>query len=155
MIPCISALFPERIGCSQWPTSQCNELLNSDCCFIQCRLSTDGWGGGSGAGTYAYLPLWLDARFRSSSSLAARPVTPDPLSPLPAPFGVHAQQHRARNRLETVWSLSEIDKIGNGVLHRFARFRGSRVFGKRNIFSPPPTPSPTTRHAQTKYSFFR
>lgn len=36
-------------GCSQWPTSQCNELLNSDCCFIQCtvnRLLRKGRGGG-------------------------------------------------------------------------------------------------------------
>ena len=28
---------------------------------------------------------------------------------------MHAQDKQARNRLETVWSLSEIDKIGDGV----------------------------------------
>ena len=41
----------------------------------------------------------------------------DLLSPLPAPFDVHAQDKQARNRLETVWSLSEIDKIGDGVFY--------------------------------------
>lgn len=57
----------------------------------------------------------MDAGSGSSSPLAARAVTLDLLSPLPAPFGVHAQDKQARNRWETVWSLSEIDKIGDGV----------------------------------------
>lgn len=114
-------------------------------------LSTDGWGGG-GAGVYTYRPLWLDARLGSSPPLAARAVTLDLLSPLPAPFGVHAQDKQARNRLETVWSLSEIDKIGDGVLHLFAHLQEAVCWKWDFSFcSPPQTPSPTSRHAQPKY----
>lgn len=74
-------------------------------------LSTEGLGGG-GAG---FTPIghrdWmLDSAHLSP--LDARAVILNLLLPLPAPFGVHAQDKQARNRLETVWSLSEIDKIG-------------------------------------------
>lgn len=113
--PCISAFFPEWIGCSQWPTSQRNELLNSDCCFIQCTVNRRVRRRMRG-GAYSYRPFLLDARVHPSSSLATRAVALGLLSPLPAPFGVHAHEDQARNRLETVWSLSEIDKIENGVL---------------------------------------
>lgn len=86
--PCICAFFPAWIGCSQWPTSQRNELLNSDCCFIQCTVNRRLRRRRGGA--YAYGPLLLDTRFDSSCPLAARAVALDLLSPLPAPFGVHA-----------------------------------------------------------------
>lgn len=79
-------------------------------------LSTDWWGKG-GAGLHTYRPLWLAAGFGSSFLLAVRAVTLDLLSPLPAPFVVNAQDQQARTRLETVWSLSEIDKIGDGVFY--------------------------------------
>lgn len=36
-------------------------------------------------------------------------------------------QDQARNRLETVWSLSEIDKIENGLLDICVHLQGSRV----------------------------
>lgn len=113
MIACISAVFPVRVGCSQWPTSQCNELLNSDCCFIQCTVNRRVKR--RRAGGYTCRLSWLAARSSFALPLVPCAFTPEMLSPLPAPFGVHAQDEQARNRLETVWSVSEIDKIGDGV----------------------------------------
>lgn len=88
-------------------------------------LSTYGWGARR-VRVSIYRPQWLVARFRSSSPLGARGVIQDLLSPLLAPFGVHAQRKQARNRLETVWSLSEFDKIEDGVLHVFADLQRRR-----------------------------
>lgn len=61
----------------------------------------------------------------------------DLLSPLPAPFGVHAQDKQARNRSETVWSVSEIDKIGDGVLRVLAHLQRRRPLEIGDFFSPP------------------
>lgn len=101
-------------------------------------LSTEGWGGG-GAGVYTYQPLRLDAGPGSSSPLAVRAVTPDLLSPLPAPFGVHAQDKQARNRLETVWSVSEIDKkkkFGDGVFTSLLHIRKETAWWKWGFWVP-------------------
>lgn len=150
IIPCICI---EWIGCSQWPTSQCNELLNSDCCFIQCTVNRMARRRRGGA--YTYRSLWLDTGFSSTSPLAARAVTLDLLSPLPAPFGVHAQDKQARTRLQTVWSLSEIDKIGDGVLHLYVHLQKAASWKwDFLVCSPPQTSSPTSRQAKPKI-FYR
>lgn len=149
MISCISAVFPVRIGCSQWPTSQCAMNCLTQTVVLFSALSTDGWRG-RGAGGYTNRLLWLDARFSFALPLALRTVTLDMLSPLPAPFSVHAQDEQARNRLETVWSVSEIDKIGDGVLHLFAHLQGSRLLEMGISSSPLETSSPMSRYAQPK-----
>lgn len=43
-------------------------------------------------------------------------------------------QDQARNRLETVWSLSEIDKIENGLLDICVHLQGSRLL-ENGIFA--------------------
>lgn len=105
-------------GSSQWPTFQRNKLLISDASLIQ-RTVNRGWG--RGAGLHAHRFLWLDASHSRCSSLAVGPVTRALVSPLLAPFGVHAQGRQAGTS-PTVWSLSEIDKIG-GVFTPLRTFR--------------------------------
>lgn len=113
MIASISSVFPVRAGCSQWPTSQCNELLNSDCCFIQCTVNrrVKRRRGGS----LYLLAVVIGCQIQPGSAIGSPRFHSGNVSLLPAPFGVHAQDEQARNRLETVWSVSEIDKIGDGV----------------------------------------
>lgn len=120
-----------------------------------------------GGGVYTYRPLWLDARFVSSSPIGCpRCHSRDLLSPLPAPFGVHAQGKQARNRLETVWSLSEIDKNWRwsffcffhctSFLHNYKE--ASRVEIGNVLLSFPQTPSHTSLTSSApqkkKYFFF-
>lgn len=103
-------------------------------CFLRLSLSMDGWGGRMGGGVKPRGKLWFDAGIPSTSWLAAFAVAPDPLLTLSAPFGVHARGKEARNRWETVWSLSEIDKFGKWSFTISANWRKRRLVGNVLFF---------------------
>lgn len=129
-------------------------------------LSTDGWGGRGGGTIFFFLhsSRILIGRCRQllEPHWPPAPSLLDLLSPLPAPFGVHAQDKQARNRLETVWSLSEIDKIGDGVFYISLHIYERAACWNWDFFvflpsssSSSKTTSPTSRHAEPEeYLFF-
>lgn len=72
------------------------------------------------------------------------------LSPLPAPFHVHARDQQARPRLETVWSLSEIDNNWRWSFnwHLFSQFLEEDA-GWKWIFIPRATPRKRLRQKES------
>lgn len=123
----------ELAGISDPHLSSMNCLTQT--CFAHgslCQRTGEevGWEAGSNlAGK-----LWFDAGIPSTSWLAAFAVAPDPLLTLSAPFGVHARRKEARNRWETVWSLSEIDKFGKWSFTISANWRKRRLVGNVLFF---------------------
>lgn len=109
-------------------------------------LSTYCCGGG-GLEDCTYRPLWLDVSLGPLAILFAIGCSPcHSGSVIVASRAIQrARAGQARNRLETVWSLSEFDKIGDGVLHLFADLQRSRRLERLDFYfcSPPQTPSTT------------